>query len=92
MLTGAGDKAFCAGADLAGMAEHAGYRGRHDGRGELADLFRDLWELGKPTIARVRGYALAGGFGLALRVRPRHRRRRRPVRHARDQRRACGRT
>ena len=25
-----------------------------------------LWELGKPTIARVRGYALAGGFGLAL--------------------------
>ena len=25
-----------------------------------------MWELGKPTIARVRGYALAGGFGLAL--------------------------
>jgi enoyl-CoA hydratase/carnithine racemase len=29
-------------------------------------LFRDLWALGKPTIARVRGYCLAGGFGLAL--------------------------
>jgi enoyl-CoA hydratase/carnithine racemase len=26
----------------------------------------DLWELGKPSIARVRGYALAGGMGLAL--------------------------
>jgi len=25
-----------------------------------------MWDLGKPTIARVRGYALAGGFGLAL--------------------------
>ena len=31
----------------------------------LADLFRDMWSLGKPIIARVRGYALAGGFGLA---------------------------
>ncbi len=25
-----------------------------------------MWELGKPTIATVRGYALAGGFGVAL--------------------------
>jgi enoyl-CoA hydratase/carnithine racemase len=31
----------------------------------LADLFRDMWSLGKPIVARVRGYALAGGFGLA---------------------------
>jgi enoyl-CoA hydratase/carnithine racemase len=38
----------------------------HDSRGELARLFRDMWELGKPIVARVRGYALAGGFGLAL--------------------------
>ncbi|CAN5640494.1 enoyl-CoA hydratase/isomerase family protein [soil metagenome] len=66
VLTGAGDKAFCAGADLGGMAEGASYADLHDARGELALLFRDLWELGKPTIARVRGYALAGGFGLAL--------------------------
>lgn len=66
VLTGAGDKAFCAGADLTGMAEGAGFAELHDARGELARLFRDLWELGKPTIARVRGFALAGGFGLAL--------------------------
>lgn len=66
VLTGAGDKAFCAGADLSGMAEGAGFAALHDARGELARLFRDLWELGKPTVARVRGYALAGGFGLAL--------------------------
>lgn len=66
VLTGAGDRAFCAGADLSGMAEGAGFVALHDARGELAGLFRDLYALGKPTIARVRGYALAGGFGLAL--------------------------
>ena len=66
VLTGAGDKAFCAGADLSGMAEGAGFLELHSARGEMARLFEELWALGKPTIARVRGYALAGGFGLAL--------------------------
>ncbi len=66
VLTGAGTKAFCAGADLDDMASDAGFSELHDGRGELAGLFRDLYALGKPSIARVRGFALAGGFGLAL--------------------------
>ena len=66
MLTGAGERAFCAGADLTGMAAGAGWAELHDGRGELARLFADLWSLGKPTIAKVRGWCLAGGFGLAL--------------------------
>jgi enoyl-CoA hydratase/carnithine racemase len=65
VLTGSGDKAFCAGADLTGIADNAGPAAAHEGRGALADLFRDMWSLGKPIIARVRGYALAGGFGLA---------------------------
>lgn len=65
-LRGAGDKAFCAGADLTGMAGTAGELELHESRGELARLFHDLWDLGKPTVARVRGYCLAGGFGLAL--------------------------
>jgi enoyl-CoA hydratase/carnithine racemase len=65
VLTGAGDKAFCAGADLTGIADNAGAAAAHEGRGLLADLFRDMWDLGKPIVARVRGYALAGGFGLA---------------------------
>jgi enoyl-CoA hydratase len=65
VLSGAGDQAFCAGADLTGIADNAGAAAAHDGRGLLADLFRDMWSLGKPIVARVRGYALAGGFGLA---------------------------
>src|SRR4029079_7217756 len=47
------------------MASDAGYAQLHDARGELARLFREMWELGKPIVARVRGFALAGGFGRA---------------------------
>ncbi|HVM67119.1 MAG TPA: enoyl-CoA hydratase-related protein [Acidimicrobiales bacterium] len=66
VLRGAGDRAFCAGADLSSLTHGAGFAELHDARGEIAGLFEDLWALGKPTIARVQGFALAGGFGLAL--------------------------
>ena len=72
VLAGAGDRAFCAGADLSGMAPHGAGGGtdafadHHAARGWLAELFEELWHLGKPTIARVQGWAMAGGFGLAL--------------------------
>src|SRR5205807_10443179 len=53
VLTGAGDKAFCAGADLGGMAGgDQGFTPAHEARGELARLFLDMYDLGKPTIAR----------------------------------------
>ncbi|HEY7917718.1 MAG TPA: enoyl-CoA hydratase-related protein [Acidimicrobiales bacterium] len=72
VLAGAGDEAFCAGADLSGMVPRDSggstddYAGHHQARGWLADLFEEMWHLGKPTIARVQGWAMAGGFGLAL--------------------------
>ncbi len=70
VLTGAGDAAFCAGADLVQLTapgeDGPSFLDLHDDRGGMATVMEDLWGLGKPTIARVRGYALAGGFGLAL--------------------------
>jgi enoyl-CoA hydratase/carnithine racemase len=72
VLTGAGDQAFCAGADLSGMVpkDPGGtsdeYLDHHLARGWLAQLFEEMWQLGKPTVARVQGWAMAGGFGLAL--------------------------
>lgn len=65
VYTGAGDKAFSAGGDLSG-----GFvddpMGRHGERGAFADLLRAMAGAGKPTVARVNGHALAGGFGLAV--------------------------
>jgi enoyl-CoA hydratase/carnithine racemase len=67
ILTGAGDRAFCAGGDLGGRGfQDRSFIERHHERGGFADLFRHMNRLGKPIIARVQGYCLAGGFGLAL--------------------------
>lgn len=67
VLEGAGDVAFCAGADLGGIqGEGSDAESAHAGRGHMAQLFTEMWRLEKPIIARVQGYALAGGFGLAL--------------------------
>ncbi len=66
LLTGAGDKAFSAGADLAGFAADATEVARHRERGLFVDLFLDMQHLGKPIVGCVNGHALAGGFGLAL--------------------------
>ena len=66
VLTGAGDRAFCAGADLGGLAPDAGAAELHRARALFADVLRGLRALPKPVIARINGAALAGGFGLAL--------------------------
>ncbi len=65
VITGAGDKAFSAGGDLSGGGFFDSPLATHGERGALADLFRELRRCGKPTVARVNGHALAGGFGLA---------------------------
>lgn len=64
VITGAGDRSFSAGGDLkGGFFDDA--IGLHALRGALASLLRALRTAGKPTIARVNGHALGGGFGLA---------------------------
>jgi enoyl-CoA hydratase/carnithine racemase len=65
VYTGAGDRAFCAGGDLSGAFVDDPI-GLHRGRGDLARLFELMMRGGKPTVARVNGHALAGGFGLAV--------------------------
>lgn len=64
VLTGAGEKAFCAGGDL-GSERQPGPVERHQEHREFADLARTLVGLSKPTVARVNGHALGGGFGIA---------------------------
>ncbi|MFT5193623.1 MAG: enoyl-CoA hydratase/carnithine racemase [Candidatus Promineifilaceae bacterium] len=59
VVTGAGEKAYCSGADLGG-----GVGGR--GTGGYADLLKRILNFPKPTISRVDGYCLAGGMGLML--------------------------
>ena len=68
VLTGAGDKAFCAGADLGGggmIGAQTVYERHESGRGFL-ELFRTLRALGKPVVCAANGHVLAGGLGVAL--------------------------
>jgi enoyl-CoA hydratase/carnithine racemase len=67
VLTGAGDRAFCAGADLAsGLTADASAIEQHEQRGLLRRWFEATEALDKPLVGRINGHALAGGFGVAL--------------------------
>ena len=65
VLTGAGDRAFCAGADLGGFDAQSSELDRHRSRDAFVELFVAMAALGKPIVGRINGHALAGGFGLA---------------------------
>ena len=65
VLTGTGEKAFCAGADLARNVKGGAFavdfsQPKH----YIVKLFKELEECPLPLIARVNGHVMAGGFGL----------------------------
>ena len=64
VITGAGDRAFCAGGDIG--AFQAADASSESAPTAIARLIDALWHHPKPTIARVGGRALGGGFGLML--------------------------
>jgi enoyl-CoA hydratase/carnithine racemase len=63
VLTGAGQKAFCAGADLSG-GTGTFIMGLDDPMTDFGKLARLMRGIGIPTIARVNGDCIAGGMGL----------------------------
>jgi len=74
IMTGAGDKAFCAGADLGGFArdikkrEGESVEGEFSGGGGRATLALPILmrDLSKPTIAAINGFCLGVGFTMTL--------------------------
>jgi enoyl-CoA hydratase/carnithine racemase len=66
VLRGAGTSAFSAGADLKELLAHETLDDRRRHFDGVARVMRAMHELGVPVIARVQGFALAGGCGLAV--------------------------
>jgi enoyl-CoA hydratase/carnithine racemase len=65
ILTGAGNKAFIAGADIGELAQATGFEAEQSSRfgQEVLDLIENL---GKPVVAAVNGFALGGGCETAM--------------------------
>ncbi|MGC2216014.1 MAG: enoyl-CoA hydratase-related protein [Silvibacterium sp.] len=65
IVTGAGEKAFAAGADIQELAAVSGVEGQAlAARGQ--GVFKKLETIGKPVIAAINGFALGGGCELAM--------------------------
>jgi len=62
LITGAGEKAFCSGADLGGAADGKIQQGFKS----YAELLTRLAGYSKPVVARINGACMAGGMGLML--------------------------
>jgi enoyl-CoA hydratase/carnithine racemase len=66
VLRGAGDRAFCAGADLREVLGHGSIQESRRHFDGVARVIRAMEAAPQPVIARVPGFALAGGCGLAV--------------------------
>jgi enoyl-CoA hydratase/carnithine racemase len=65
VLAGAGERAFCAGADLKGVGDRGTTLQARESFGGLARILDAMTRMRTPVVAQVHGYALAGGCGLA---------------------------
>jgi enoyl-CoA hydratase len=65
IITGAGEQAFCSGADLGQVADSAVLE-QHEAGNLLGEVLLAVRACAVPVIARVQGLCLAGGVGLAL--------------------------
>jgi enoyl-CoA hydratase len=65
IVTGAGEKAFIAGADISELASANPLRSIDIARNGQ-DLFRRMETMGKPSVAAINGFALGGGLELAM--------------------------
>lgn len=66
IVTGAGDRAFVAGGDIADLDSRGGLEHYREFAEVIHRVFRRIEAFGKPTIGAVRGYALGGGVELLL--------------------------
>lgn len=66
VLTGAGDRAFCAGADIKAMQRPASRRrAARTGAREGREAFNAIYECGQPVIGALNGPALGAGLAIA---------------------------
>lgn len=66
LLTGAGEKAFVAGADISEFAAYSGEQGEALARNGQNTVFDAIENCPKPVIAAINGFALGGGLELAM--------------------------
>ncbi|SIQ08380.1 enoyl-CoA hydratase/isomerase family protein [Maribacter ulvicola] len=66
ILTGSGEKAFVAGADISEFSDFSEKEGKKLAAKGQKQLFNFVEELSKPVIAAVNGFALGGGLELAM--------------------------